>query len=559
MSLFFTLSGFLITTTLIQDPSVPAFLIRRLCRILPVAYLYVIICLLFLRADVASWIAHLGFVANYSTQLVPGWTSHFWSLCVEVHFYLFAAMLVMIGGARTLVLLPLVCLGVTGIRVYEGAHVSINTHLRVDEILAGAMLALFHCGSFGLCRRIVEHVPGYLWITLFLVSCHPASGPMNYVRPYLGAAVVGCTLWRRSILTPLLRSSAARYIAEISYALYLFHGFARVGWFAQGGTAARYLLKRPVGIAMTLLLAHASTRYFEKWWIGKGKKWSHRFRTIPCVEHAQVSTSVFENVRLMGLKFHALSETECTKLLLTRASKRSGGWIVTANLDHLRRLVTDHSYRELCAGADLVVADGMPLLWASRIQRTPLPQRVAGSDFIWSLSQAAASAGLGIYLLGGAPGTAEEAGRVLAGRYPGLRVCGTYCPPVGFEMDSSCVAQMRESLLAAKPAIVYVALGSPKQEQWISQLRPLLPEAWWIGVGISFSFVCGHVKRAPVWMQRCGIEWLHRLFQEPRRLFKRYIIHDLPFVLVLLGSAVRTRFFPSAALADAESPATSIG
>jgi N-acetylglucosaminyldiphosphoundecaprenol N-acetyl-beta-D-mannosaminyltransferase len=279
---------------------------------------------------------------------------------------------------------------------------------------------------------------------------------------------------------------------------------------------------------------------------------------------AQVVSSIVvsprrRNVALCGQHLDALTSGDCIESILSELSSQRGGWIVTANLDHLRRLVTDPSYRTLCAGADLVVADGMPLLWASRIQRTPLPQRVAGSDFIWSLSQAAASAELGIYLLGGAPGTAEEAGRVLAGRYPGLRVCGAYCPPVGFEKDPQRVTQMRESLLAAKPDIVYVALGSPKQEQWIAQLRPLLPEAWWIGVGISFSFVCGHVKRAPAWMQRCGIEWVHRLVQEPRRLFKRYIIHDLPFALVLLGSALKCRFSSSKNFADPESPAASIG
>ena len=260
-------------------------------------------------------------------------------------------------------------------------------------------------------------------------------------------------------------------------------------------------------------------------------------------------------ITLCGQRLDALTSGECIDAIMGALCRDEGGWIVTANLDHLRRLARDRSYRGLCDGADLVVADGMPLLWASRVQATPLPQRVAGSDFIWTLSEAAAAADRSLFLLGGAPGTAEEAGRILEAKYPGLRVADAYCPPIGFEDDSQIVAEMQRRLEAARPDIVYVALGSPKQEQWIAKLRPALPAAWWIGVGISFSFVCGQVKRAPIWMQRCGIEWIHRLVQEPRRLFKRYIVHDLPFAAVLMGSALKARVFQAQTPGAPETPA----
>jgi N-acetylglucosaminyldiphosphoundecaprenol N-acetyl-beta-D-mannosaminyltransferase len=260
-------------------------------------------------------------------------------------------------------------------------------------------------------------------------------------------------------------------------------------------------------------------------------------------------------ISLCGQRLDALTSGECIDAIITALSREQGGWIVTANLDHLRRLVGDRSYRRLCDGADLIVADGMPLLWASRIQTTPLPQRVAGSELIWTLSEAAANADRSVFLLGGSPGTAEEAGRILASRYPGLRVVGAFCPPVGFEKDPQTVAEIHQRLSSARPDIVYVALGSPKQEEWIAKLRQALSAAWWIGVGISFSFVCGHVKRAPIWMQRCGIEWVHRLVQEPRRLFKRYIVHDLPFAVVLLGSAVKARFSQGQTIDAPETPA----
>ncbi|MCC6660734.1 MAG: WecB/TagA/CpsF family glycosyltransferase [Phycisphaerales bacterium] len=211
-----------------------------------------------------------------------------------------------------------------------------------------------------------------------------------------------------------------------------------------------------------------------------------------------------------------------------------GGWVVTPNLEILRRLTTEPALATLVAPADLRLADGMPLIWASRLQRTPLPARVAGSDLIWSLTGRAARDGRSVFLLGGNPGAAEHAAAEFARRFPGLRVAGHHCPPMGFEKDPGQLAALEALLLAACPDIVYVGLGSPKQEHLITRLRPLLPAAWFLGIGISFSFVTGEVRRAPRWMQACGLEWAHRLVQEPRRLAKRYLVHGLPFAARLL-------------------------
>jgi len=177
-------------------------------------------------------------------------------------------------------------------------------------------------------------------------------------------------------------------------------------------------------------------------------------------------------------------------------------------------------------------------VWAARLQRTPLPARVAGSDLIWSLSRAAATRGRSVFMLGGAPGTADAAARALKEQIPGLVVSGTYYPPMRFEEDDAEIARIVEKLQAQKPDVVYVALGSPKQEFLIDRIRRTLPRAWWLGVGISFSFVSGDVRRAPRWMQHIGMEWVHRLFQEPRRLFKRYVLLGVPFATSLLGGAL---------------------
>lgn len=241
------------------------------------------------------------------------------------------------------------------------------------------------------------------------------------------------------------------------------------------------------------------------------------------------------SVELDGIQLHALEEGQCVEHVVAEISAGRGGWIVTPNLDHMRRLRRDARFKESYRRADLSVADGMPLVWACRLQRTPLPGRVAGSDLIWSLSRAAAERGAAVFLLGGDPGTADEAARELRARCGGLRVAGTCCPAPGFENRPDEMAEIVERLEATRPEIVFVALGSPKQEILIELLRAHLPNAWWLGCGISFSFVAGRVKRAPVWVRRLGLEWVHRMAQEPRRLVRRYLVDGLPFGAALMA------------------------
>lgn len=245
-------------------------------------------------------------------------------------------------------------------------------------------------------------------------------------------------------------------------------------------------------------------------------------------------------VRLMNVQLDRVTQSRCIQEIVRGLREGRGGWVITLNLDHLRRCWTDPAYEACVRDADLRVADGMPLIWASRLQRTPLPERIAGSDLIFELPRALAEVRRRVFLLGGDPGTAEAAGEVLAGRYPGLVIAGTYCPPLGFEGDPAEWQRISSLLSDTKPDVILVALGSPKQEYLIRKLRHLFPTAWWMGVGISFSFACGHIKRAPRWMQRLGLEWLHRMFQEPQRLLKRYLAQGIPFgAFLLLGSMLR--------------------
>jgi N-acetylglucosaminyldiphosphoundecaprenol N-acetyl-beta-D-mannosaminyltransferase len=243
----------------------------------------------------------------------------------------------------------------------------------------------------------------------------------------------------------------------------------------------------------------------------------------------------------MGVPFDRVTASEAVARIARDLEQGRGGWALTPNLEILRRLVREPANHDLLEAADLVLADGMPLVWASRVQRTPLPERVAGSDLAWSVPRAAAERGASVFLLGGEPGAAEDAAARLRDEIPGLEVAGTLCPEHGFDRDPGRVAAVIEEVTAAQPRVVLVGLGFPKQERLIQRLRADLPAAWMLGVGISLSFVAGDVRRAPPWMQAIGLEWVHRFWQEPGRLARRYLVHGLPFAARLFAHAARVR------------------
>lgn len=246
-------------------------------------------------------------------------------------------------------------------------------------------------------------------------------------------------------------------------------------------------------------------------------------------------------VELMGLRLHCLTPTSVVEHLIAQSLAGSGGYVATPNLDNMHALARDGDLKRRALAAEIRVADGMPLLWASRIKGTPLPGRVAGSDLIVSLAEAMPAAGRSLFLLGGEAGTADRAAEVLRRRSPGLEVVGTYCPPHGYERSDQEMAEIRRHVAAADPDFVYVGLPFPKAITLIADLRQSQPHTWFLGLGISFSFVCGDIPRAPRWMQKVGLEWVHRLMQEPGRLGRRYLIQGAPFALRLFWSSYAER------------------
>jgi N-acetylglucosaminyldiphosphoundecaprenol N-acetyl-beta-D-mannosaminyltransferase len=247
-----------------------------------------------------------------------------------------------------------------------------------------------------------------------------------------------------------------------------------------------------------------------------------------------------DRVVIDDVAFDALREHEVVAHISEALSRGEGGTVITPNVDILR-LLQRQELRRLAEDADLVVADGMPIVWASRIRGSDLPERVTGSSLIWSLSRAAADAGKSIYLLGGAEGVAERAARNMQAEIPGLRVAGWGCPPFGFERSEAKVAEICAEVADAAPDIVFVGLGFPKQERLGYRLRSLMAPAWVVGCGGALAMVAGEVSRAPDWVQRSGFEWVHRLIKEPRRMARRYLIDDLPYAGGLLTRSVAMR------------------
>ncbi len=279
MSIFFTLSGFLITGFLLQHDSVLDFLIRRIFRIVPLAFLFLAFALVYVGAPAADWLPHYLFYANLPPFWITRVTSHFWSLCVEMQFYAGVALLVGTLGRRALLLLPALCVGVTLYRVYWGAEVSIVTWFRIDEILAGATLALVYFERLGEApRKWVARGNPYVLAIALMAACHPDSGALNYLRPYLAAALVGSTLFApQTWLARRMLDARLAYVAEISFALYVVHPLLADTWLGKGDTIVKYL-KRPLLFAAVFMVAHASTFYFEKRCIGFGKRLSLALR-----------------------------------------------------------------------------------------------------------------------------------------------------------------------------------------------------------------------------------------------------------------------------------------
>ncbi|MDE2027518.1 MAG: WecB/TagA/CpsF family glycosyltransferase [Candidatus Omnitrophica bacterium] len=209
-------------------------------------------------------------------------------------------------------------------------------------------------------------------------------------------------------------------------------------------------------------------------------------------------------------------------------------YLGSVNVDMIVRCHHDSDFARYYQNCHLCLTDGVPVLWASKFLGTPLKEKVAGSDLVPRICALANARGYKIFFLGGRTGAAAAAKVKLLKDFPHLKIVGTYAPPYGFEKDLQELRRIEAMVREAGPDILLVGLGAPKQEIWISRYYEDLGVPVMMGVGVTFEFIAGIVKRAPRWMQQSGLEWLWRLLMEPQRLWKRYLVDDLKFFGLVL-------------------------
>lgn len=228
-----------------------------------------------------------------------------------------------------------------------------------------------------------------------------------------------------------------------------------------------------------------------------------------------------ETVRVWGVPLRPVTLEGTLQAVSALIEKNDPAFFITANTHYLMLSEQDPELRALNERAAFIVADGAPVVWAARRAARPLPERVAGSDLIFELSRLAAESGYRVFFAGGAPGVADEASRRLAERYPGLQVVGTASPSFrdGARTD---LEALKARLDETRPHLLIVAATMPLGERWLGAHARELGVPVAVNLGAAIDFAAGRIRRAPVWMQKSGLEWAFRLSLEPRRLYARY-------------------------------------
>ena len=239
-----------------------------------------------------------------------------------------------------------------------------------------------------------------------------------------------------------------------------------------------------------------------------------------------MSLSPLPRVPFGRIHSHVLDFDGALDRIVALCGEGQGGYVLTPNVDHVVLAEHDDGLAEAYQKAPLSLVDGMPLVWLSRLMGTPLPQKISGSDLVRPLATRAQQEGLSLFLLGAKEGVAGRASAILQQENPGLVVKGTLSPPLGFERDVHENERVLRTVQEARPDLLFVALGAPKQELWLSRHMQDLAPTVGLGIGATLDFIAGEVRRAPPWMSNNGLEWLYRLLQEPARMADRYLVRD---------------------------------
>ena len=242
-------------------------------------------------------------------------------------------------------------------------------------------------------------------------------------------------------------------------------------------------------------------------------------------------------MKFMNIEIDNLTMDEALDRIDSLIQDNRSAYVVTPNVDHLVQLERGGELNEVYKHADLILTDGKPLIWISKLYGTPIKEKISGSDLFPKLCALAADKGYKMYFLGAAEGVAAKAAENLEKRFPGLQVVGTYSPPFGFEKDETEMEKIKKQIKDVAPHILVVGLGCPKQELFILHHKDELGVPLSLGLGASLDFEAGNIKRAPKWMADHGLEWLFRITQDPKRMARRYLIDDRK----ILGMAIKYR------------------
>jgi N-acetylglucosaminyldiphosphoundecaprenol N-acetyl-beta-D-mannosaminyltransferase len=250
-----------------------------------------------------------------------------------------------------------------------------------------------------------------------------------------------------------------------------------------------------------------------------------------------------EKVNVLGVGISVLDQVRAREFLFDAVRKSRRGYVAVTGVHGVSEAQKDPLLREILNHALLCTPDGMPMVWMGRLQGKAI-RRVYGPDLMLNLCEHSATYRLSHFFYGGFPGVADELAHKLQERFPGLNVVGTYTPPFR-ELNHQELDELQQRVREARPDFFWVGLSTPKQERFMAQYLPMLPEAKiFIGVGAAFDLLIGRIPQAPRWMQRSGLEWLFRLMHEPRRLARRYLINNPLFIARAMSQLLGLRHYP---------------
>lgn len=235
---------------------------------------------------------------------------------------------------------------------------------------------------------------------------------------------------------------------------------------------------------------------------------------------------------LADMEFDKVNKLGAVQRVIDLSRQNRVSWVVTPNSDHVVRSLQDKKFLKIAQESDLLIADGMPIVWGSKLLNEALPERVTGADLLPAVCERAAIEGIKVCFLGGLEGDGEKAVERYQEKYPNFNAISIY-PPFGFEKNELETRSIIKKLSDEKPKIIFVGVGSPKQEYWVYDNRKNLSPGVYLGVGMSISLAAGTKNRAPLLMQKLGVEWMYRIYQEPKRMIKRYSGNLSIFIVIL--------------------------